>query len=310
MMDVRQGPLKSRAVTYDEFVERLSLLFSSEEEAYRTFQPRPTDVIISPFAKCGTTWLQQIVHSLRTGGDMDFDDIYEVVPFIDVAIDLGIDLDADQRAEPRAFKSHGTWDEVPKGCRYIVSFRDPKDAVVSLYRFMEGWIVEPGSIPLDEFVERRSFDRENGPDYWRHLASWLAQRDNPDVLLLTFEEMKQALRAVVERIAVFIGVDVDDALVDLATQKSSFEFMSAHKGPFSESLVRAHSEIVAGIPPNSDTAKVREGRVGDHSHELSPQAMARFDQIWTDTIGIEFGYPTYQHLVADLRGGKHHNPNR
>ena len=94
-----------RAVTYDEFVERLSLLFPSEEEAYRAFQPRPTDVIISPFAKCGTTWLQQIVHSLRTGGDMDFEDIYEVVPWIDVALDLGIDLDADQRANPRAFKS-------------------------------------------------------------------------------------------------------------------------------------------------------------------------------------------------------------
>ena len=32
-------------------------------------------VIITPFAKCGTTWLQQMVHSLRTGGDLDFDDI-------------------------------------------------------------------------------------------------------------------------------------------------------------------------------------------------------------------------------------------
>ena len=26
------------------------------------FRPRPTDVIISPFAKCGTTWLQQTFH--------------------------------------------------------------------------------------------------------------------------------------------------------------------------------------------------------------------------------------------------------
>lgn len=100
-------------------------LFQFEEKAYRDFRPRATDVIISPLAECGTTWLQQIVHSLRTAGDMDFRDIYEVVPFIDVAPVLGQDLTDDQPAHPRAFKSHCDWHAVPKGCRYLVSFRDP-----------------------------------------------------------------------------------------------------------------------------------------------------------------------------------------
>jgi hypothetical protein len=27
---------------------------------------RPTDIVIAPFGKCGTTWLQQIGHTLRT----------------------------------------------------------------------------------------------------------------------------------------------------------------------------------------------------------------------------------------------------
>lgn len=294
-----------RAVTYDEMVERLALVFSSEEEAYRAFRPRPTDVIISPFSKCGTTWLQQIVHSLRTGGDMDFDDIYQVVPFIDVALDLGMDLDAEQRADPRAFKSHYGWDEVPKGCRYLVSFRDPKDAAVSMHRFMEGWFIEPGAVPIDEFIERRSFDRTTGLDYWRHLASWLSQRDNPDVHLLTFEGLKEDLRGAMERIADFIGVDTDDALLDLAVERSSFEFMSANKGPFSEPLVRAHAERVAGIPVDGDAAKVRVGKVGDHHDELSPQTSERFDEIWTETIGAEFGYSTYEDLVTDLSSSAH-----
>ena len=34
-------------------------------------QLRPTDIVISPFGKSGTTWTQQIVHTLRTRGDMD-----------------------------------------------------------------------------------------------------------------------------------------------------------------------------------------------------------------------------------------------
>ena len=31
---------------------------------------RPTDIVIAPFTKSGTTWLQQIAHTLRTRGDM------------------------------------------------------------------------------------------------------------------------------------------------------------------------------------------------------------------------------------------------
>ena len=40
------------------------------------------------------------------------------------------------------------------------------------------------------------------------------------------------LHGVVERIAEFIEVEADDALIDLAPRHSSFEFMSAHKGPY------------------------------------------------------------------------------
>ena len=105
---------------------------------------RATDVVISPFGKCGTTWLQQIAHTLRTRGDMAFDDISRVCPWIETSADLGLELDVEQRANPRVFKSHLDADRVPRGGRYIVSCRDPRDAVYSMYKFMEGWLLEPG----------------------------------------------------------------------------------------------------------------------------------------------------------------------
>ena len=291
----------TRATTYDDFSERMTLMFAGDGGAHwRSFRPRPTDVIISPYGKCGTTWLQQIVHGLRTGGDMDFDDISRVVPWIETAYDLGIDLEAEQRADPRAFKSHLSWDDVPKGGRYMVSMRDPKDAVVSLYRFMEGWMIEPGSIPIDEFVRRRSLDRETENDYWHHLASWLRQRDNPDVLLLAFENMKVNLPGVVERVAGFIGIDADKALLDVATHQASFDFMSANKDPFVDHMMRARSEAVSGIPPGGDSAKVREGKVGSYRDELPVELADEFDRIWEETITTEFGYASYSDLVAEL----------
>jgi hypothetical protein len=37
--------------------------------------------------KEGTIWVQQICHQLRTGGDMEFEEISQVVPWIELARD-------------------------------------------------------------------------------------------------------------------------------------------------------------------------------------------------------------------------------
>ena len=60
---------------------------------------RPDDVVITPWGKSGTTWTQQIVHTLRTRGDMAFDDISRVVPWIEMSPLLGLDLNAEQPSE-------------------------------------------------------------------------------------------------------------------------------------------------------------------------------------------------------------------
>src|SRR6266513_1332991 len=83
---------RRRATTLAELQVKMDRLVSEAG-----FAARPSDVIIASYAKCGTTWLQQMVHSLRTGGDLDFDDISRVVPWIETAADLGLDLDGAQR---------------------------------------------------------------------------------------------------------------------------------------------------------------------------------------------------------------------
>ena len=168
--------------------------------AIADYHPRSSDIVISPFAKCGTTWLQQTFHTLRTGGDMDFDDISRVVPWIETSRLLGINLEAPQRATPRGFKSHLAWDKIPKGARYVVSLREPKDALVSMHRFMEGWVLEPGAVKVEEFAAAR-FTAEEGKGCWAHLLSWWGQRNNPNVLLLSYEHMVADPERTVRRLA-------------------------------------------------------------------------------------------------------------
>lgn len=89
--------------------ERLSK-FETEDGRRKglSYQPRPNDVGICTAAKAGTTWMQQICHQIRAadvGGDMNFDEIGCVVPWIELAVDLGQDLEAEQYGEKRASRA-------------------------------------------------------------------------------------------------------------------------------------------------------------------------------------------------------------
>ena len=286
----------ARARSLEEMKAQPPLFTKEGMEAGLKIQLEPTDVVISPFGKSGTTWTQQIVHTLRTRGDMDFDDISRVVPWIEVSTDLGIDLNAEQRARPRAFKSHLPWDPMPKGGRYIIVVRDPGDAAVSSFKFSEGWFLEPGAISIDEFVIQGFLKKR---EYYKHLRSWWAHRHDDNVLLMAYEHMLNDPERAIERIAEFIGIDLDDEFRAITLQHASLEFMLAHKDRFDDALIRKLSEDVMGLPPGSDSAKVRLGKAGTRT-DLSAETRAILDDVWQEEIAGELGLPDYAALLEAL----------
>lgn len=52
-----------------------------------------------------------------------------------------------------------------------MALRDPRDALVSFYRLMEGWFLEPGAVSLEEMVRMRLATSNDQDGYWRHLNS-------------------------------------------------------------------------------------------------------------------------------------------
>jgi hypothetical protein len=295
-------PVRRRAPSVDELNQLFERLLPRESvaAAIASWRPRPSDVVIAPFAKCGTTWLQQTFHTLRTRGDMDFDDISRVVPWIETASALGIDLEAPQRGEPRGFKSHLAFTDLPKGARAIVALRDPKDALVSVYRFMEGWFFEPGAISIEQFAPTR-LDGPATAGYWGHLLSWWAQRDNPDVLLLSYEHMSDAPELNIRRVAAFCGIELDDELLQLTLERTSLGYMLRHKDRFDDMLMRDMAEAVCHLPPGGDSSKVRQGKVGTHHQELPASISAAVDARWREHITSQTGFADYAALEGDLR---------
>lgn len=299
------GP-SGRATTMDGFKSLLGSMLTPEGvQKGMSIQLRPTDVVITPFGKSGTTWLQQIAHTLRTRGDLDFDDISRVAPWIETSPDLGLDLDAEQRAKPRLFKSHLDAHRIPKGGRYIVSCRDPADALYSMYRFMEGWFLEPGAVSLDDFARATFLPGGSAPgssdgDYWTHLQSWWSRREDPDVLFMAYEHMKANLPGTIARVAAFMEIELDEELRAITQEHASLAFMQQHKGRFDDKLMRERSVLQAGLPADCDSSKVRSGQVGEAQQQLSPQCLAELDVVWQSRITSELGFTNYAAMIAQL----------
>ena len=235
--------------------------------------------------------MQQIVHTLRTGGDKNFDDISRVVPWLEVSAVLGIDLEAEQIANPRAFKSHLSWDDMPRGGKYINVARDPADAAVSIFRFFEGWLLEPGAMTVDQFVQATFLASR---DYYNHLKSWWNRRNDKDVLFLFYEEMLLDPETMIRTIARFIGVKLDKLLLEITLENSSKKFMLQHQDRFDEGMLRKHGEEIACLPPGSTSVKVTSGST---KAELGDETIEQLQQAWRDEIAGPFGFESYEEMI-------------
>eukprot|EP00529_Nitzschia_sp_RCC80_P029127 CAMPEP_0113472338 /NCGR_PEP_ID=MMETSP0014_2-20120614/17462_1 /TAXON_ID=2857 /ORGANISM="Nitzschia sp." /LENGTH=332 /DNA_ID=CAMNT_0000365041 /DNA_START=135 /DNA_END=1130 /DNA_ORIENTATION=- /assembly_acc=CAM_ASM_000159 len=271
------------------------------------------EVVITTTPKAGTTWMQQICHQLRSavpdGGDMDFDEISRVVPWIELAYDQQQDLNADQYGEvdkkPRIFKSHCWQNHCPKFGKTIVVIRQPTDVVVSFYKFFEDWFFEPGSISMDDFADEFWLARGVPPSkmqnasYFVHLVSWYkrllqqTQNDTYDeghVMFVCFEDLKDDLERQVRRVARFISTDKFDFdqpdIIKIAVEKSSYEFMKEHSYHFDEKLSKLSRNEACGLPKDAGMkkGKIATGTSKHGSLVLSENIKNKIERKWKEVV--------------------------
>src|SRR5206468_1597182 len=127
-----------------------------------------------------------------------------------------------------------------------------------------------------------------------------AVRDAPEVLVLSYEGMTAEPEAAIRRVAAFCGIPLDDALLALALERSSFDFMLKHKDRFDDLLMRRASEARCNLPPGSDSAKVRKGGAGQGKAELTPALMAALDEQWAKIVTPATGFADYAALQAEI----------
>lgn len=113
------------------------------------------------------------------------------------------------------------------------------------------------------------------------------------MLLLCYEDMRGDPAGTVQRVAEFIGVELDEGLLELTLERSSMDYMLANRHRYDDRLMRELSEHRIGLPPGSDSAKVRRGETGAHERELTPAIEGELARIWAEEIAGPFGLADY-----------------
>ncbi|XP_035222150.1 amine sulfotransferase-like [Stegodyphus dumicola] len=196
--------------TVSQFIDGFQIPAFFNAETFRSalaYKPRDDDVFIVTYPKCGTTWAQHIlVLIFRMGKPLESEiELWSASPFLAMA---GASA-AEEMPRPNAIKFHLPYHLIPKSdkAKYIYLTRNPKDCCVSYFHHMRNVPEHEFNGTFDEFFELFIAGKVDYGDYFDHVLSWYAHRNDPNVLFLTYEEMKKDIRSAIFKMASFI----DDA---------------------------------------------------------------------------------------------------
>jgi hypothetical protein len=273
----------------------------------RRFAPRPDDVVLASYPKCGTTWLKALAFAAAARGahppaapghPLRRLNPHDCVPFIDDIFAGGEEAKLDALPSPRLMNTHLPYTLLPDrvtdaagGCRVVYVCRDPKDMVVSLWHFLRR--ADPDLSFAETFESVCDGTVAAGP-VWDHVLSyWRASVARPDrVLFLKYEDLLRDTGANVRRLAEFMGrpfTAAEEAAGDVAAvvELCSFDGMKGLE------VNKAGSGTAGRYRAMPRDAFFRKGVAGDWANHMTPEMAARLDAIVREKLqgtGLDFAH--------------------
>ena len=260
---------------------------------FSDYRPTPHDVFACAYFKSGTNWLMQIALQVTHRGAAEFEHVHDLVPWPDSPdpkYAVPIEDERAWKSSPtglRVIKTHQQFDKIPysEEAHYICVVRDPKDVCVSSYQFARAEGMGPMTPSVETWVNyflAPAFAFYPWPQFVD--ACWRA-RDRPNVLFLTYEEMKKDLPGAVRKIAALLGVELTGDEMQAVVRKSSFEYMKGIEQKFETGM------MVPWAKPRG--AMIRRGRHRGSDELLTPEQQQRIDdhcRAELKRLGCDFPY--------------------
>ena len=216
---------------------------------WNDFPFRNDDIVISTYAKSGTTWLQQIIAQLLFPGCEGME-VAEMSPWMDLRIPpKEVKLpEVEAQTHRRFMKTHLPVDALVYSplAKYIYIGRDGRDVVWSMYNHhanandiwygalndTPGRVGPPIEKPVDDvrlyFQEWLENDGYPWWPYWENIHSWWEIRQLPNVLFLHFADMKADMGREMRRVAGFLDISIDEEKWPQMMEYCSFQYMKAN----------------------------------------------------------------------------------
>ncbi|CAN7942796.1 unnamed protein product [Ixodes pacificus] len=263
------------------------------------YKPRPGDVFIVSYPKCGTTWMQHIVYNIYTGGvpPKDMTEFMTRTPFLEL---LGAE-GAIKMPRPGAIKTHLPYHLQPYSpdAKYIYVTRNPYDCCVSFYHHTNSFpAYRFETKSFDEFFEMFVTGTADFGDYFDHQLSWYDHRDDANVLLVTYEDLKKDARSWILKVAEFLGEEYatrlreDEKVLNRVLKVTGIEFMKGFNEEYkrwteqaqeltneiSELSVTRESSLTDDLKKPMTGDFVRKGIVGDWRNHFSEDQIKRMKE--------------------------------
>lgn len=196
---------------------------------------RESDIYIVTFPKSGTTWMQVIVYNLLTDGNMNFEHIYDVSPWLSNQAHIGGDPQkVNELPSPRFFKSHDKYEQFNAGFKnkIIYVYRDGQDVANSYFHHNRNYL-NP-ELTFDKNFENHFTDPDKPLNWFKFNKEWMGNQHGFNILYVAYEDLQNNFVTTLQEVAAFLGVKLNQEIIDRTTLHASFHYMKEHETKFGE----------------------------------------------------------------------------
>ncbi|KAK6921144.1 Sulfotransferase domain [Dillenia turbinata] len=267
------------------------------------FQARDSDLLVTSFPKCGTTWLKSLVFMISNRSIYSISDNpltklspHDVVPNLEFNVYLFKPYpDLEILPNPRIFSTHAPYPLLPSSVinsesKIVYMCRNLLDQFVSFWHFKDRLKQQGACTSISEAFEMFYSGVDGFGPSWEHVLSyWKASLENPNkVLFLKYEDMKENPTFYVKKLGDFLGFpfseeEVKQGMIEEIANFCSFENL--------RNLGVNKSGKRAIARPIENNAYFRKGEVGDWANYLSPSMAERAIKLMDDKFsgsGLSF----------------------
>ncbi|KAK3863422.1 hypothetical protein Pcinc_030808 [Petrolisthes cinctipes] len=301
--------------------------FIQYADKYYHFKLHEKDVLLVTYPKCGTTWLQEVVWTMRNNPNLDNPmakaPVNARVSFIEMDTLLkskklpeikpdhplmkgfqmmcpgsdpadGVFLQmAECAPDPRTIKTHLSLSLLPQNLldtsKVVYMARNPKDIIVSFFHHSRIFKNHNYTGTFDDFVQYFLDDDFIYGPYWLHLKEAWKQRNHPNLHFMFFEDLKNNNMEELNKLNNFLNTKLTEEQLKNISHYTSFSEMKARGNLLGDGANMFFNLDIT----NKDGGFFRKGEVGSWKGKYTTEQEHKIDQWIKKNLGdldINFKY--------------------